>query len=723
MFSAMAPRFTLVLTLLVAWVGLAGPARAAGANHKLTRLEGNTALAKVSSQLLRVRRLAREGHPPARIRASAPLLSFRDDLPEIEVRLRELTPAILAEVRAIGMRVTGVHYEYARIVGSCEPELLDEIATIPEVTTVHPNYGAQAWTGSVTSQGDGSIRADDARVDFGVDGTGVQVGILTDSLHATLSVGGNVTGAGCSRTLTGSLPQSTGDLPPAVTILDNCESGGSTCNILTDEGAAMAEIVHDLAPGAEILFHSAYNSEADFAQGISELAACGADVIVDDVLWFAEPMFQDGIVAQALQSAVDGGVSYFSAAGNNNGFSVDEIYVDADPGTDDDVFPPSGADLHDFGGDNRFGAITIPDGCGVRLVLQWNDPYSGTLGAGSSRDLDLYLCSTDNLVLNPDGSLFACDANGALAVGDDAQSCGGGEPPSGDPFEMLRYVNTTGSDVTGHVAVEHYCGSQDDLRFRVIVFALNCILTDPGYAFEGPGIFDKSPIYGHATATGTHTVGAVFYGEIDTGGNVEPPPGLIDVKPSSSMGGDLPFYFDGSGNPLPGAPVTRFKPDTVAPEGTNTTFFGEDIAFDPDSFPNFFGTSASAPHAAAVAALLLEADPGLPPQGVRDALTLTALDIEEAGVDRWSGAGLIQAYEAVQAAQCGQSAPGEALDLLLDVVSPGSPVAVLSWEAAAGADAYNVYRGEQADLSGLGCFAEGIAGTTTEDDGALPSAS
>jgi len=166
-----------------------------------------------------------------------------------------------------------------------------------------------------------------------------------------------VTGTGCSRTLTGSLPQSTGDLPAAVTILDNCDSGAS-CSAVDDEGAAMAEIVHDLAPGAEMLFHSAFNSEADFAQGITELAACGADIIVDDVLWFAEPMFQDGIIAQALESAVAGGVSYFSAAGNNGARSVDEIYLDANPGTDDEAFPTSGADLHDFGGNNRFGEIT-----------------------------------------------------------------------------------------------------------------------------------------------------------------------------------------------------------------------------------------------------------------------------------------------------------------------------------------------------------------------------
>jgi subtilisin family serine protease len=70
----------------------------------------------------------------------------------------------------------------------------------------------------------------------------------------------------------------------------------------------------------------------------------------------------------------------------------------------------------------------------------------------------------------------------------------------------------------------------------------------------------------------------------------------------------------------------RQKPDFVSPDGGNDTFLGFTIAgtgFDDNStvpqcannanFPNFFGTSAAAPHAASIAVLMLQADPALTP--------------------------------------------------------------------------------------------------------------
>ena len=103
-------------------------------------------------------------------------------------------------------------------------------------------------------------------------------------------------------------------------------------------------------------------------------------------------------------------------------------------------------------------------------------------------------------------------------------------------------------------------------------------------------------------------------------------------------------------------PEIRLKPEIVAPDGTNTTFFppfpGQDV--EGDGFPNFFGTSAAAPHAAAVAALMLEAAPNATPAEIYDALEQTALDMDDpftpgfdVGFDFKTGFGFIQADAAI----------------------------------------------------------------------------
>ena len=80
----------------------------------------------------------------------------------------------------------------------------------------------------------------------------------------------------------------------------------------------MAQIVHDLAPGAAIDFATADGGEAVFAKHIKDLASAGADVIVDDIAYFGEPFFQDGPVAVAASEVEAEGVTYLSAAGNDN---------------------------------------------------------------------------------------------------------------------------------------------------------------------------------------------------------------------------------------------------------------------------------------------------------------------------------------------------------------------------------------------------------------------
>jgi hypothetical protein len=73
--------------------------------------------------------------------------------------------------------------------------------------------------------------------------------------------------------------------------------------------------------------------------------------------------------------------------------------------------------------------------------------------------------------------------------------------------------------------------------------------------------------------------------------------------------GPATVYFDSTGNRL-ATPEVRMQPGVAAADGGNTSFFGGDDVGDLDSAPNFYGTSAASPHAAAIAALVLEANGG-----------------------------------------------------------------------------------------------------------------
>ena len=86
------------------------------------------------------------------------------------------------------------------------------------------------------------------------------------------------------------------------------------------------------------------------------------------------------------------------------------------------------------------------------------------------------------------------------------------------------------------------------------------------------------------------------------------------------------FTSDGPRRMFFPAPArSRQKPDITAADGVNTSVTG---------FKPFFGTSAAAPHAAAIAALVLSGNPGTTDAEVKDAFDATALDLAPAGVRR-----------------------------------------------------------------------------------------
>ena len=192
-------------------------------------------------------------------------------------------------------------------------------------------------------------------------GIGITVGVISDSYNY-------LGGAAASQM----------DLPETVTVLEDgaCSPAVGGC---IDEGRAMMEVIHDVAPGASLAHHSAFLSELSFAQGIRELAQAGSRVIVDDYYYESEPFFQDGIIAQAVDTVVAAGSTYFSSAGNGGRIAYEGDFVAGGTVSIDFGGMVGVVDYtaHDFDtslGVDVFQQFTLPLGASVTFSFQWDEP-------------------------------------------------------------------------------------------------------------------------------------------------------------------------------------------------------------------------------------------------------------------------------------------------------------------------------------------------------------
>lgn len=457
--------------------------------------------------------------------------------------------------------------------------------------------------GLVTSQGDRSMRTDKVRTKFRFDGTGVTVGVLSDSFACDPGPFNPN-----SPYTTPAEDVANGEIPADVNILSDFIS--PTCG---DEGRAIAQIIHDIAPDAKIAFHSAFNGEADFAEGIVELAAAGADVIIDDVLYLGEPMFQDGIVAQAADEVARLGVPYYSSNGNfgRNAYQSDYRAVETGDGKFHDFDPGPNIDTKNNLVLSAFQTV---------IVMNWDNPSFSVSGPpGAQTDVDFIVFDAEGNRI-PDCFEFL-NENGVFPDLCQFQFFGdaGDGGNGGDAVEVASLVDFVGGAEVSF-GLETQSGPPPGLvKFVVINGSLN--------GAEYP--LGEVSGYGHNNAAGAEGVGAAaFYFTQEFEGDTN----TLDVRaqagepwcdpaclsPISSAGG-TPILFDIAGNRL-ATPEIRLKPGLVGPDGVNTTFFGFDTSRDDDDsdgvfetgeegeFPNFFGTSAAAPHIASVAALMVDAE-------------------------------------------------------------------------------------------------------------------
>jgi subtilisin family serine protease len=379
----------------------------------------------------------------------------------------------------------------------------------------------------------------------------------------------------------------------------------------------MLQIVHDVAPGATLVFHTGAGGPPRLAAAILALANAGADIIVDDLYGSSgEPMFQDGIAAQAVDQVVRGGVAYFTFAGNERRDSYQSPFRPS--GIPITINGQPAGEAHDFDpgpGVDIFQRITIPEGDNFAIVLQWDAPFFSVSGPpGAPNDLEVYLLN--------DPPTTELDRSDGPNIG-------------GDALEILIVDNPVGSGVTTfNILITRFAGLNPGLLKYVLI---------PSFLGTIDEFHTRSgTVYGHRNAAGAATIGAAPFHATPAFG----------VDPARlwrfSSAGPTPILYNTAGQRFL-RPKIRQKPELVAPTGGNNTFWGEDAKSDLDTDPNFFGTSASAPHAAAVAALMLQLNPTLSPRSIYTILESTAADMRTPGFDFASGFGLIQADQALQA--------------------------------------------------------------------------
>ena len=600
------------------------------ANEKRSR---TPAQQKIDSQLLYASRMARGlDVAPGLARLDTGLVPEPDGRVIVDLRAA-VSPGLLARLRTLGADVIASHAGYDDVRVRIGFDQIEAVAAFPDVRFVMPKQQAItnsfAWrrappptagtqrrasrdaivarlraalspaaaqdpipnVGTRNAEGDRTHLAAAARAKYGVTGGGVKIGVLSDG------VGGLATS------------QASGDLP-AVTVLPGQAGSGA-------EGTAMLEIIHDLAPDAELFFATAFNGITSFAQNIRDLrSVAGCDIIVDDVFYFAESPFHDGmtytsptnaaVVTQAVKDVAASGALYFSSAGNSgnlNDFTSGTWEGDFVNGGD--IFFPSAGQIHQFTAGQNFNVL---HGTGLANTLSWSDP----LGFAAKNDYDLYRLSSDGT------SILAASTNNQLG--------------GADPYEQIL----SGGVIGNRLVIVKFSGDPAFLHLSTIRGRLS--------------VATNGEISGHSATSALNSFGVAATPATAPGPFPNPFNASNTVESFSSDGPRRIFYNeDGSpitpGNLLSTGGTVLDKPDITAADGVSVTGNG--------GFPTtFFGTSAAAPHAAAIAALIKSRPgPALTAGQIRLALINTAIDIEGAGFDRDSGAGIVMAEPAIAAVE------------------------------------------------------------------------
>ncbi len=488
--------------------------------------------------------------------AQAPVLNNANGLSSglnvyVYIELKEgSTPGMLSKYVS---KIEDQDMNYNLVTAWVDVNSLKSLAALDAVKSIQEVIPPVVYAGSFTSEGDSLLKADVARA-MGADGRGIKVGIISDGVDNYQSA------------------VASGDIPSNLTVLSNAVGG--------DEGTAMLEIVHDLAPSAKLYFHDCGSNKIAFNFAINALKNAGCDIICDDIGWIMEPFFEDGIVAQYIEDLISStDIIYVSSAGNAGDAHYQGPFVDCGDGTADFrngstlIFP--------------YLYTTLYEGENVSVVMEWNDPFDD-----SENDYDLYLFDHNT------GDLLA--QSPCVQDGDD------------DPLEYIYYTNNTGGNIYLDIVAKKRVPTDDNKTLEIYVY---------GGHIKGNNLVSADSIFGHPVVPGVLSCGAIRHSSPN------------DIE-----------YFSSRG-PVTMLTETRQKPDICGIDGVSITGAGGFGSYDSGRY-YFYGTSAAAPHIAAVAAQLESRFPTFTATQIKQLILDNAVDLGDAGYDNTFGYGKANAYAA-----------------------------------------------------------------------------
>jgi hypothetical protein len=440
------------------------------------------------------------------------------------------------------------------------------------------------------------------------DGSGIRVGIISDSFNAL--------GGALADVELGELPgeQNPFDRELPVKVLSDLDPGAV---VATDEGRALAQIVHDVAPGAELLFHTVlddvegglFANGQGFAKAVNALRSADVDIIFDDTI-LLDSLVKDGDAAQAVDRSVEDGIVYLSAAGNNGLIAYESNFRKGER------FSFNGLDLetHDFDPGlpvDSFQKVDVAeDGTLLRPL------FSSYFNDGNTpSQLSILLVNSPEL---PSGSNIRAISS-PLST-----------DTLGEALSALTYSPKEGEDLYYVIVRDASEIIDEGLQVRWVSTANGL---DRSIEYEYVDLLLGTPtVYAQANSEKAITVGSAS----DDGSTYD----------SFASRGGTPILFDDEGQLL-SKPIVRQKPDVIGRDNVKTTF-PEGSSFNP-----FVGTSAAVAHVAGIVALMEDASGGsdvLSPETIKLILGSTDASVEPT-LGLPSSTGLVQPVSAILGAK------------------------------------------------------------------------